>query len=156
MTTRWLSKDEDRAWRAYRRMFVTLEAILARELSDQTGLSMADYSVLSNLVEAEGREWRVTELAQHMQWSQSRLSHQLGRMEDRRLVNRNQSEGDGRGAVVALTRPGLKAIGSATPVHMAGVRTHMIDRLTPAQVEQLAAICETIARPLTMKTNQQT
>jgi ADP-ribose pyrophosphatase YjhB (NUDIX family) len=33
-------------------MFTLLEGRLARELAEETGLSMADYTVLSNLVEA--------------------------------------------------------------------------------------------------------
>ncbi|MGH8912930.1 MAG: MarR family transcriptional regulator, partial [Acidimicrobiia bacterium] len=71
MTSQWLDPGEERAWRAYRRMFTLLEARLARELVDETGLSMADYTVLSNLVEVEGRRWRITALAEYMQWSQS-------------------------------------------------------------------------------------
>jgi DNA-binding MarR family transcriptional regulator len=109
MALRWLNPTEERAWRGFRRMFTLLEGQLARELTDESGLSMADYTVLSNLVEAEGRRWRITELADHMQWSQSRLSHQIRRMENRGLVRREDVTEDGRGTVVALTREGTRA-----------------------------------------------
>jgi DNA-binding MarR family transcriptional regulator len=148
MTSQWLDPGEERAWRAYRRMFTLLEARLARELATETGLSMADYTVLSNLVEVEGRRWRITALAEYLQWSQSRLSHQLSRMEERGLVAREQAEGDARGAYVVLTRSGLKSIAAATPTHLAGVRSHMIDLLNLEQLETLADIGGTVVSHL--------
>jgi DNA-binding MarR family transcriptional regulator len=148
MTSQWLDPGEERAWRAYRRMFTLLEARLARELATETGLSMADYTVLSNLVEVEGRRWRITALAEYLQWSQSRLSHQLSRMEERGLVAREQAEGDARGAYVVLTRSGLKSIAAATPTHLAGVRSHMIDLLNREQLETLADIGGTVVSHL--------
>jgi DNA-binding MarR family transcriptional regulator len=144
MTSQWLEGTEDRAWRSYRRMVTLLESRLARDLAEHSDLSMADYTVLSNLVEVEGRRWRITALAERMQWSQSRLSHQIRRMEERGLVTREQVADDGRGAVVVLTRQGLRAIAAATPGHLASVRKHMIDLLNPDQLTALAALAETV------------
>lgn len=148
MTSRWLEPTEDRAWRAYRRMFTLLESQLAHDLAEDSGLSMADYTVLSNLAEVEDRRWRVTALADHVRWSQSRLSHQLSRMEKRGLVTRGEVEEDGRGAVVSLTKQGLKTIAAATPGHMAAVRKHMIDLLNPAQLAALEDVAVTIVNHL--------
>lgn len=144
MTSRWLDKTEERAWRGYRRLLTLLESRLAGDLGEDSDLSMADYTVLSNLAEAEGRRWRITALADRMQWSQSRLSHQITRMEQRELVRRGQVEEDGRGAVVVLTKRGLAAIAAATPGHMAAVRKHMIDLLNPEQLAVLGDIAETV------------
>lgn len=144
MVSRWLDADEERAWRAYRRMFTRLESRLAQELAAETGLSMADYTVLSNLVEAEGRRARVTELADQMQWSQSRVSHQLRRMEDRKLVTRAKDDEDARASVVLLTKLGLAAIAEAAPIHFAGVRRNMIDLLDADQLKTIAAAAETV------------
>jgi DNA-binding MarR family transcriptional regulator len=140
VTSKWLDETEERAWRAYRRMFTMLESRLGRELAAETGLSLADYTVLSNLVEVDDRRWRVTALADYMQWSQSRLSHHLTRMEERGLVRREQVSGDARGAYVVLTKRGLRAIAAATPVHLSGVRRHMADLLTKEQLETLGDI----------------
>lgn len=148
MTSRWMSPVEDRAWRGYRRMFTLLEARLARDLAEESGLSVADYSVLSNLVEAEGRRWRLTELAEHMRWSQSRLSHHIARMEKRGLVVRRPSERDGRGTTVLLTRAGLQVIAEATPGHMRAVRRHMLDLLTPDQLGSLGEIADVVVAHL--------
>jgi len=135
-------------WRRYRRMAALVEGRLALELSDATGLSMADYTVLSNLVEADERSFRVTALAERMQWSQSRLSHHLRRMEERDLVTRRQDQADGRAAVVELTRTGLRAIAAASPVHLSGVRKHFIDRLDPAQLASFAEAIDNLLNPL--------
>jgi DNA-binding MarR family transcriptional regulator len=148
MTSRWLDKAEERAWRSYRRMFTLLESRLGRELLDETGLSMADYTVLSNLVEIPERRWRITALADYVQWSQSRLSHQIGRMQERGLVRREQAKGDARGAYVLLTQRGLKAIAAATPAHLGGVRRHMIDLLTRDQLKALGDISEVVVAHL--------
>lgn len=144
MTSRWLDDTEDRAWRSYRRLFTLLEGRLARDLAADSGLSMADYSVLSNLVEAEDRSFRLTEMAEHMQWSQSRLSHHVRRMEKRGLVERREVEGDGRGTLLRLTPDGLAAIAAATPGHMRSVREHMIDVLDRDELAALTAIAERV------------
>lgn len=125
-------------------MFTLLEGRLAQELTDESGLSMADYTVLSNLVEAEGRRWRITALAEHMQWSQSRLSHQIRRMEARGLVRREDATDDARGTVVVLTRNGARAIAMAAPGHFASVRQHMIDLLSEEQLRMLGDISEMV------------
>jgi len=114
---------------------------------------MADYTVLSNLVEAEGRRWRIAALADHTHWSQSRLSHQIRRMENRGLVAREHVEEDGRGAVVTLTKKGVHAIAEATPGHLAAVRKHMIDLLDPDQLGALGDIAETVLAHLVEEPN---
>src|ERR671916_190482 len=84
--TRWLTPAEERAWRGYRRMRTVLDLAIARDLRQDSGLSDADYDVLSTLSEAEGDSWRAGDLAARLLWSTSRLAHQVGRMERRDLV----------------------------------------------------------------------
>ena len=129
-------------------MFILLEGQLTRELTDESGLSMSDYTVLSNLVEAEGRRWRITELADHMQWSQSRLSHQIRRMETRGLVRRQDVTEDGRGTIVVLTRDGTRAIAAAAPGHFRSVHQHMIDRLSEEQLQTLGDMSDIVVAHL--------
>ena len=112
---RWLDDGEQRAWRGYMRMRTLLNAQIVRDLAREAGLSGPDYDVLSNLSEAEGRRARLGELAAHMAWSRSRLSHQITRMEQRGLVTRQGCADDGRGAFVVLTDAGFAAIEAAGP-----------------------------------------
>jgi DNA-binding MarR family transcriptional regulator len=142
--TRWLDPAEDRAWRGYRRMFLLLNTRLARDLLADAGLSEADYDVLSSLSEADGRSERLSVLAARMLWSQSRLSHHIARMQARGLVTREDCESDGRGSVVVLTKAGLLAIEVAAPGHVAAVRAHLIDRLSPHQIKVLGDIAELV------------
>jgi hypothetical protein len=49
-TPNWLSAREAHAWRGYRRMRALLDLQLARDLARDSGLSEADYDVLSGAV----------------------------------------------------------------------------------------------------------
>ena len=145
---RWLEGEEVRAWRGYRRLHTLLGLQIARDLARDSGLSEADYDVLSNLSETKGHRLRMTELAAHMLWSSSRLSHQIARMQRRGLVARQGSPSDARGAVVVLTETGWDAIRAAAPPHVESVRRHFIDLLTPAQLAALGDIAETVVAHL--------
>jgi len=146
--TRWLDKAEMRAWLGYRRMFLLLNAAVARDLANDSGLSEPDYDVLSNLAEAPDHRGRLSELAARMLWSQSRLSHHISRMEQRGLVTRETTPDDGRGSVVVLTKAGRTAIEKAAPQHVESVRRHVIDLLSPAQIKALGDIAETVVEHL--------
>ena len=138
--TRWLSKKEEQAWRSYRRMRALLDLQITRDLSRDSGLSDTDYDVLSTLTETPGRTWRATELARRLLWSTSRLSHHVARMEERGLVSRDDCAEDGRGASLSLTEKGWTTIKRAAPDHVASVRRHLIDLLTPAEIQALETI----------------
>ncbi len=146
--TRWLSASEERAWRGYRRMRTLLELRLARDLTQDSGLSEPDYDVLSTLTEAPGSSWRASELSARLLWSSSRLAHHVGRMERRGLVTRRPADDDGRGAVIAISDGGLEILRRAAPGHVESVRRHLVDLLTPAEVETLAEISAKVIRHL--------
>lgn len=140
----WLNETEMAAWIGYRRMRLLLDLEVQRDLSRESGLSEPDYDVLSNLSEAEGHRQRLTELAAHMRWSKSRLSHHLSRMQERGLVRRQEVAEDGRGAMIVLTAEGLRVIEEAAPGHVASVRKHFIDLLSEEQLRVLAQISGTV------------
>lgn len=129
-------------------MFLLLNRQVARDLARESGLSEADYDVLSNLSEAPGASMRLTELAEHMRWSKSRLSHHLTRMQQRGLVTRQEHPSDGRGAVIVLTDEGLRTIQEAAPGHVASVRRHFIDLLTPEELKAFGDISWTVVERL--------
>jgi DNA-binding MarR family transcriptional regulator len=148
VVVRWLTPAEDRAWRGYRRMRTLLDLRLARDLAADSGLSEADYDVLSTLSEAPGDRWRASELAARLLWSSSRLAHHVGRMERRGLVARAAVDSDGRGAEVVLTARGRQVLEEAAPKHLESVRRRLVDLLTPAEVDTLAAIAAKVVRNL--------
>ncbi len=138
--TRWLDDDQQRAWRAYLRMQAELAARLGRQLQADSGLSFADYGVLVQLAEAPGGRLRPFALQRDLQWEQSRLSHHLGRMQRRGLVDREECPQDARGAFVVLTAAGRAAIEAAAPAHVDTVRRLVFDQLDPDEVRALERI----------------
>jgi DNA-binding MarR family transcriptional regulator len=149
MTGMWLSVDEQRVWRTYLRMSSLLPAQLNRQLQHDSGLTLPEYEVLVQLSEAPERRLRPFQICEALTWEQSRLSHQLTRMQRRGLVAREECAADGRGAFVVLTAAGAAAIGSAAPGHVAAVRTLIFDRLTEDQRAAFERACASIVDALT-------
>ena len=141
-TTRWLSAEENRVWRAWLAMTERLRAQIARDLLVESGLSDADFVVLVHLSEAADQRIRMNDLAARLDWSKSRLSHQLARMQARGLVERAECPSDARGAFAVLAPAGLAEIERAAPMHVESVRRHLIDVLDADQLKQLGAIAE--------------
>ena len=133
----WLTDDEQRAWRGLLQMTSRLDARLNRDLQQSSGLSLADYDVLVLLTEAPDGRRRVFEVAEDLQWEQSRLSHHLARMQRRGLVAREECTTDRRGAFVVLTDAGRDAIEKAAPGHVDTVRQLVFDGLSEEQVAML-------------------
>jgi DNA-binding MarR family transcriptional regulator len=142
--TRWLTPDEERAWRAVRRLLTVVPSRLARDLN-QLGLSSADYEVLSTLSEKPDRRWGLKDFAEKMQWSRSRLSHHAARMEERGLIERESDPDDARGSIYHLTDHGFAVLAESAPGHLDSVRRRFVDHLTPAELNLLERVATRIA-----------
>lgn len=142
MEQQGLSERELRAWRAFFRMQEVLRLRIEQQLQASSCLSNADYTVLVVLSEAPGGRLRPYELSRELGWDKSRLHHQLTRMCKRRLVKRESSAS--RAVYAAITSEGRTALQEAAPSHAHEVRSLFIDRLTPAQIDQLADISAAI------------
>jgi DNA-binding MarR family transcriptional regulator len=145
---RWLTRREQRAWRAFLVSHIQLMGRLSRSLQRESGLSNSDYEVLVVLSESAAGRLRPFEVGNFLQWEKSRLSHHLRRMEERGLVTREACPTDGRGAFVVLTPRGRSTIEAAAPGHVAEVRRSFFDALSPAQVDALADIGDTVVSHL--------
>ncbi|SDG97649.1 MarR family winged helix-turn-helix transcriptional regulator [Klenkia brasiliensis] len=142
--TRWLSAEEQHAWRAWLYSTLLLQDRLDRDLTRATGISHAYYEILVQLSETPGRALRMSDLADRCLSSRSRLSHAVSRLEERGWVRRQVCEDDGRGQLAVLTDEGFAALEQAAPVHVESVRTHLFDQLTPEQVRALQDIGQTL------------
>lgn len=141
---RWLTAREERAWRALQFMQMRLEAALARRLAAESGLSYPDYLVLIALTDAPDGRLRPFELGRVLGWEKSRLSHQVARMADRGLVEKQACPSDRRGAYVAVTAEGRAEITAAAPGHVRAVRALFVDRLTPGELDVVATVAERV------------
>lgn len=142
---RWLDEAESDAWRSYIVATLRLRQRLHRELADRHDVSLTDYEVLVCLEMQPAHRMRMTELALLMGSTKSRLSHQVGRLEDAGMVRRVRDPEDKRGVITELTDDGVRLLESAAPTHVEGVREHLIDLLSP---EEQATIASAFGRVL--------
>ena len=142
--TRWLTAEEQHAWRAFltatQLLFSTVDGQLQRDAAIPHGY----YEILVRLSEAPGRALRMSQLAEASTSSKSRLSHAVARLEERGWVERLDCSTDRRGQVAQLTEAGYAALETAAPGHAEQVRRSLFDLLTADQVGQLAAISDKV------------
>lgn len=132
--------QELRVWRAYIETSEQVRSVMAARLLAESGVSSADYGVLLALSEADQRRMRSSDLATHIDWERSRLSHHLGRMESRGLVRREKCSTDNRGADIVLTDEGASLFRRASAPHLRDVYELFVEALTPELLAQVDAV----------------
>ncbi|KQV93919.1 MULTISPECIES: MarR family winged helix-turn-helix transcriptional regulator [Streptomyces] len=143
-TVRWLTPEEQRAWRGFVRLHERLGGRLGRLLQSESNVSPADFAVLVHLTDTpEGRQ-RYQDLARALEWEKSRMSHHIARMAGRGMVVREDCLEDARGAFVVITDVGRAAVEAAAPRHVEAVRELFLDHVTPAELRVLAEISERV------------
>jgi DNA-binding MarR family transcriptional regulator len=142
--TRWLSKTELSTWVRLVAVLELLPNVLDSQLRRDADLTNFDYYVLAMLSEADERTLRMTALAAQTNAALPRLSHVVRRLEERGLLERLPCPEDRRATNARLTDAGMAKVEAAAPAHVAHVREHVIDALTPAQVEQLGEISDAL------------
>jgi|HubBroStandDraft_4_1064222.scaffolds.fasta_scaffold06200_5 DNA-binding MarR family transcriptional regulator len=142
--TRWLTAEEQHAWRMFLTATNTLFSTVEGQLQRESGIPHGYYEILVRLSEAPGRALRMSQLANASTSSKSRLSHAVARLEERGWVERTDCETDRRGQVARLTPEGFAALEAAAPGHVEQVRRALFDPLSPDQVAQLCAIAAAI------------
>jgi DNA-binding MarR family transcriptional regulator len=145
---KWLNDEELAAWVRLAAVLELLPGVLDSQLRRDAELTHFDYYALAMLSEAPQRTLRMTSLAAQTNATLPRLSHVIRRLEDRGLVERFPCPDDARATNVRLTPAGWEKVRRTAPGHVANVRQHVIDALTPEQVRQLAGITEAILRRL--------
>ncbi|WP_369639118.1 MarR family winged helix-turn-helix transcriptional regulator [Nocardia sp. JMUB6875] len=142
--TRWLDDVEMRAWLGYVFTRDLIAAAVGRDSLRESNLTYVEYTVLARLADATDHRRSFAELAAVLEWSQSRLSHQITRMEKRGLVARESIPDDARRTAAVLTEKGAQVLDSAAPSHVESVRRHMVDVLDRGQLAALADIYDTL------------
>jgi len=141
---RWLTAEEQVVWRAFLDVNRVVLERLNRQLIDDSALPLAEYEVLVRLSEAPGRRLRMSELADLVVNSRSRLTHTVRRLEERGWVEREECEDDRRGILCVLQDTGFAVLEAAAPGHVETVRSIVFDPLTPSDVEALGAVMSKI------------
>ena len=141
---RWLTDDEQRAWRRLAAVILKLPSELERQLQQDAGIGHYDYWVLALLSETPGRSLQLKDLAAQSNATLSRLSHVLTRLENRGWVRREPCPGNARASNAVLTQEGWDKLVKSAPGHVARVRSLVFDGLDDEGVADLARVCETI------------
>ncbi|MBP8532705.1 MarR family winged helix-turn-helix transcriptional regulator [Streptomyces sp. MK37H] len=145
---RWLTPEEQQAWRSFLRLHDRLRGRLSRLLQTESNVSAADFGVLVELTDAPDGRRRILDLARALEWEKSRMSHHIARMVKRGLVVRDECAEDGRGAFVVITDAGRAMIEAAAPRHVEAVRDLFLDHITPAELRTLAQVSERVVEKL--------
>jgi DNA-binding MarR family transcriptional regulator len=143
----WLTTEQQRVWRTYllgaARLTERLDADLHR-----SGLDLPEYEILVVLEESPDRRLRMSELADAVHQSRSRLTHTIARMEKSGLVARTTCPTDRRGVWAQLTDAGFEVLRQAAPHHVAAVRRNFVDAVSP---EDWAALGRAFAAVLAVQ-----
>ena len=119
-----------------RRLRREAEALLER----QHGLSVSMLGILGRLVSTPDHTLRLTDLADAMGLSLSRISRVINLLEERDLVDRHACPNDGRAVHIRLTPTGLDRAGAAQETTFQFVHREFADRLSDEEIQVLAAV----------------
>lgn len=142
---RWLTPREQQVWRHYIAATRLVESELDRQLQRDAGMPATYYEILVTLSEAPDRRMRMSEVADLLRFSRSRLSHAVAKLEQSGWIERQECPSDKRGAFAVLTDAGFAVLSEAAVGHVNSVRQLLFAVLTPRQQEQLGEICAAIS-----------
>lgn len=142
---RWLSEEEQAAWRAYLRGTRLIATALDEGLA-QHGLRLSEYEILSMLSEAPEGRLRMSALAQLVVQSRSRLTHTATRLERLGWVQRHAVREDRRGVDLTLTQEGRAVLERLAKVHVADVRRVLVDRVSAEEFASLGSVMAKVAQ----------
>ncbi|MFW6600156.1 MarR family winged helix-turn-helix transcriptional regulator [Propionibacteriaceae bacterium Y2011] len=139
----WLDQHQQQIWRTYllgsSRLTERLDADLRRH-----GLDLGEYEILVVLEETPTRRVRMSELAEAVHQSRSRLTHTVARLEKRGLVTRVMCPEDRRGVWAELTEAGFQLLKTAAPSHVTAVRQNFVEAVDPADFEALGRVFQAV------------
>src|SRR3954449_5680209 len=137
------------AWGALLQVHAAVVPVLDKQLVAEVGMPLRFYDVLLELAAAHDRKLRMTDLADRVVLSRTRVSRLADDMASAGLVVREQNAQDGRSAYAALTDLGLRRYRQAAPVYVAGIEEYFARCMDARELEDLAA---TLQRVLSLPT----
>jgi DNA-binding MarR family transcriptional regulator len=140
----WLDRDERHVWMSLIAMLMSVPQAVDAQLKRDSGLNFFEYSMLSQLSASPNHTLQMTQLAQLVGGTLSRLSHAASRLEQQRLVRRRVVTGESRCTELSLTEEGMAALEAAAPGHVRQSRRLVFDVLTREQVAQLREIAQAL------------
>lgn len=131
-----LTTEEQQLWRSFLALSVRLTDKLDEQLQMESGLTLTDHEILYSLSEAEDQRLRMSDLADEVLVSRSRLTYRINRLTEVGYVERQACADDRRGLWATLTAKGRSTLAAAKPSHHAAIGQNFIDPI-PKQHRQL-------------------
>jgi DNA-binding MarR family transcriptional regulator len=126
------------AWGAVLQVHAAVVPVLDQKLQAETGMPLRWYDVLLELAAAPDRKLRMTDLAERVVLSRTRVSRLVEEMASAGLLVREQNLQDGRSAYAALTDEGLRRYRKAAPAYLAGIEEHFARGLEDRELRLIA------------------
>ena len=135
------------AWGALLQVHAALVPVLDKEVQGQTGLPLSWYDVLLELAaEPQGR-LRMTELAERVVLSRTRVSRLVDELSARGLITKEEHPEDRRSTYAVITRSGLAEFRAAAPVYVRAIETRFAAHLTNDELLALTTVLSKISKP---------
>jgi DNA-binding MarR family transcriptional regulator len=128
------------------RLMMLMPRAIDEDLCRRTGLGLTRYVVLMRLSEAPECTLRMSDLAEAVSISPSRMTRIIQSMVGEGLVNRQVAPSDGRASLATLTEKGLHRLQDAWPAHLAGARRLVMDHLDPRDLADFNRMTERLLR----------
>ena len=122
------------AWAALLQVHAALVPRLDRALQQAAGLPLSWYDVLLELAAVPGRRLTMSELAQRVVLSRTRVSRIVDELAAAGLVCREDNPDDGRSAFAVLTADGLARYRAAAPHYIASIEREFAGGLTEGEL----------------------
>lgn len=139
-----LKGKEELVWRDVARFLSLASRLLDEDLERGANISLSEYAVLVHLSEAETGQLRVREIADLADLSGSHMTRIIGDLAKAGFVEKSRNPEDARGIDVRITKAGLSRLRSAYPIHLASVRSRIMNHVEPKALscfgEVMAAI----------------
>ncbi|KLU64460.1 HTH-type transcriptional regulator MhqR [Desulfosporosinus acididurans] len=138
-----LNDEEMQIWHMWKGSFKRIFSRVIKEMTEHTGLSEGDFGVLDRIDHFGNGKLRQQDLVDSMEWTKSRLSHHLTRMEQRGLVLRKPLD-TGNGVQVIITSSGKSALDDSRPIVSKAIRKYFLDQLTEQDIELITNLAKRI------------
>ena len=135
-----LTALELEAWSGLLSTHATLVRELDWRLRSEHGMPFRVYDVLATLDMTRDRRLRMSQLADRLVLSPSRLTRVVAELEREGWIERRADDADARAALALLTSSGLAALRRARRTHHAVIREGFLGRLREPDLRTLARI----------------
>lgn len=121
-----------------------LQRLLGRELEAEAGLPLTWFEALLRIARSPGGELSAGALSQQIALTSGGVTRLVDRLVAAGHVRRRASPADRRSQLVTLTAEGRAALERACAVHVRGIEEHLLARLRPRDVTDLARVLDAL------------